>query len=95
MSSFGGNTTMRLKIFALLLLCSALHPAALKKVLILDVVNIDKNANYDYLVGSITDAFTAKLKENFAYSETPKEAWQKAAVAGDLHGSTILEFRNS
>lgn len=67
-----------------LLLTSLLQAAALKKVLILDVVNIDKNANYDYLVGSITDAFTAKLKENFAYSETPKEAWQKAAVAGDL-----------
>lgn len=67
-----------------LCLPALLHAATLKKVLILDVVNIDKNQNYDYLVGSITDAFTAKLKENFAYSETPKESWQKAAVAGDL-----------
>lgn len=63
---------------------STLHAESLKKVLILDVVNIDKNANYDYLVASITDAFTAKIRENFAYAETPKELWQKAAVAGDL-----------
>jgi hypothetical protein len=66
------------------LFCSLVHAETLKKVLILDVVNVDKNANYDYLVASITDAFTAKLKENFAYSETPKEVWQKAALAGDL-----------
>ncbi len=72
------------KLFVFLFATTLLHPAALKKVLILDVVNIDKNENYYYLVASITDAFTAKLKENFAYSETPKEAWQKAAVAGDL-----------
>ena len=83
-SSPGGIAKMRLRILLAFLLGSTLHAAALKKVLILDVVNIDKNTNYDYLVGSITDAFTAKLKENFAYSETPKEAWQKAAVAGDL-----------
>ncbi|MBN8220793.1 MAG: hypothetical protein J0L53_07700 [Spirochaetes bacterium] len=77
----------RLKHIGLLLAVlsgATLHAEALKKVLILDVINIDKNPNYDYLVSSITDAFTAKLKENFAYSETSKETWQKAAAAGDL-----------
>ncbi|MFO1526367.1 MAG: hypothetical protein U1F16_10385 [Turneriella sp.] len=66
------------------LTASNISAEALKKVLILDVVNIDKNTNYDYLVSSITDAFTAKIRESFAYAETPKGAWQKAAVAGDL-----------
>lgn len=75
---------MRLIALAALLMGSALSAEGIKKVLILDVVNIDKNPNYDYLVASITDAFTAKLKENFVYSETPKESWQKAALAGDL-----------
>ena len=63
---------------------STLRAEALKKVLILDVVNIDKNANYEYLVSSITDALTAKLKENFIYKESPKDAWQQAAVKNDL-----------
>lgn len=61
-----------------------IHPAALKKVLILDVVNIDKNQNYDYLVGSITDALTEKLKTNFVFKETLKADWQAAATKNDL-----------
>ncbi|MFO1471057.1 MAG: hypothetical protein U1F27_08485 [Turneriella sp.] len=73
--------------FALLLGCIAMVPLSanrLKKVLILDVVNIDKNTNYDYLVGSITDALTEKLKTNFAFKETPKADWQSAAQKNDL-----------
>ncbi len=56
----------------------------LKKVLILDVINLDKEANFDYLVGSITEALKENLKQNFVYLETAKEEWQRAALAHDL-----------
>lgn len=75
---------IRLLLMAEIFLTSTVHAQGLKKVLILDVVNIDKNSNYDYLVGSITEALTAKLKENFAFRDTPKDAWQKAAQNNDL-----------
>ncbi len=61
-----------------------LHAAGLKKVLILDVINIDKEVNFDYLQGSITDALQAKLREKFAYDETRKDDWQAAAKSNNL-----------
>lgn len=74
-------------LVCLAFLLGSLSPATanrLKKVLILDVVNIDKNPNYEYLVGSITDALIEKLKTNFAFKETPKTDWQSAAQKNDL-----------
>lgn len=70
--------------FVLLFTVNPTHAEALKKVLILDVINLDKEANFEYLVGSITDALKENLKQNFVYVETPKEEWQKAATANDL-----------
>jgi hypothetical protein len=61
-----------------------LSAAELKKVLILDVVNIDKEANFDYLQGSITDGLQAKLRERFSFSETRKADWQEAARVNKL-----------
>lgn len=41
-------------------------------------VDIQKNANHDFHVSSITDAFTAKLKEKFNYPVAQKGPWQKS-----------------
>ncbi|MDH5721209.1 MAG: hypothetical protein OEZ13_11450 [Spirochaetia bacterium] len=49
-----------------------LYAASLKKVLILDFINIDKNSNYQYLEASITDAVREDLKKLFAFRETKK-----------------------
>lgn len=83
---------MRLKqILGLLAITGALvigfnpaHAEALKKVLILDVINLDKEPNFEYLVGSITDALKENLRQNFVFVETPKEEWQREALAHDL-----------
>lgn len=56
----------------------------LKRVLILDVVNYEKDPNFDYLQGSITEALSNKLKEKFVFRETAREEWQVAARSGDL-----------
>ena len=48
-------------LLTIVLSTAARHAQSLKKVLILDVVNIDKNANYDYLVGSMTAAVAGDL----------------------------------
>jgi len=63
---------------------TSLFAETIKKVLIIDVINIDKEPNFDYLVGSITDALKDNLKQNLVFTETPKDEWQKAAVANDL-----------
>lgn len=75
------------RLIVIVLFCtftSAVFPDTLKKVLILDVVNYEKDPDYDYLQGSITDALTNKLREKFAFKETPKSEWQDAAQTVDL-----------
>lgn len=56
-----------------------LGAADLKKVLILDIQNIEEIPEYAYLESSISDALTNKLKENFAFRETQRESWKNAA----------------
>jgi hypothetical protein len=65
-------------------LSNTLFADTLKKVLILDVVNYEKDPDYDYLQGSITDALTNKLREKFTFKETPKSEWQEVAQSADL-----------
>jgi len=55
--------------------------AKMKKVLLVDIINKEKNANFGYLEASITDAIRNKLKETFVFRETKKEKW--SAVAKD------------
>ncbi|MBV6494865.1 MAG: hypothetical protein LDLANPLL_02902 [Turneriella sp.] len=57
----------------------SLWAASLKKVLILDFKNLDKNPNYDYLETSITDAVRTNLQEKFAFNEMPQSKWQSLA----------------
>ena len=45
--------------------------AALKKVIILPIVNIEKDPNFAYLEGSITDSLKERLREKFAFDELP------------------------
>ena len=55
------------------------HSVRLKKVVILDFKNIDRNPDYQYLEASITDAVREDLKKRFAFQEMEPEAWRKAA----------------
>ncbi|RME91251.1 MAG: hypothetical protein D6767_05500 [Candidatus Hydrogenedentota bacterium] len=56
-----------------------LFSARIKRVLILDIKNIEENPNYNYLENSITDAIRNLLKKKFAFYEMPKEKWQSIA----------------
>lgn len=67
--------------------------AALKKVIILPIVNIDKDANFAYLEGSITDSLKERLREKFAFDELPEEKWalvaeQNYILKDDFHTRT-------
>ncbi|MBS0618477.1 MAG: hypothetical protein JSR44_09825, partial [Spirochaetes bacterium] len=52
---------------------------ALKKVVILDFKNLDKNPDYNYLEGSITDAVRTELKAKFDFRELSPKAWRTLA----------------
>ena len=51
----------------------------LKRLLILDFVNIEKEANYDYIALSMTNTTRDYLKKKFAFKEVAKEVWQAVA----------------
>ncbi|MCX7633086.1 MAG: hypothetical protein N2Z22_07130, partial [Turneriella sp.] len=53
----------------------------LKKVAVLELVNLDKNPNVDYLSGSMTEAMEEKLSSKFAYQKADKR--QLSQVAED------------
>lgn len=57
----------------------SLESAELKKVLIMDIINIEKNSNYQYLEVSITDAVAQSLKEKFAFKEAEKKQLENLA----------------
>lgn len=59
--------------------------AGAKNVLILDFVNIEKNKNFDYLGGSLTEAIRNKLKELFVFKETPRSEWKEVAEKNFLY----------
>lgn len=67
--------------------------AALKKVIILPIINIDKDANFAYLEGSITDSLKERLREKFAFDELAEEKWtlvaeQNFILKDDFHTRT-------
>lgn len=67
--------------------------AALKKVIILPIVNIEKDPNFAYLEGSITDSLKERLREKFAFDELPEDKWavvadQNFILRDDFHTRT-------
>ncbi len=71
-----------------------LEAKGLKKVLILDVVNVDNNAKYQYLEPSITEAVRKKLRDKFAFKETPELKWREVAkknylLKKDFHTTSV------
>ena len=65
--------------FTLILSTATLHAQALKRVMILDFKNLDKNPDYTYLEESITEAVRNDLKAKFDFREMQKSDWQKLA----------------
>lgn len=66
---------------------------ALQKVMILPIVNIDKDANFGYLEDSITDSLKGRLREKLAFDELPEDKWnliaeQNFILREDFHTRT-------
>ncbi len=58
---------------------TAIHGTQLQKVLILPIVNIEKDPNLSYLENSISSALLEKLREKLAFDELSEETWQRVA----------------
>lgn len=56
-----------------------LHAEKLRKVMILDFKNLDKNPDYGYLEDSITEAIRNDLKAKFDFKELPQKDWRSLA----------------
>lgn len=54
-------------------------PTQLKKVAVLELVNLDKNPNVEYLSGSMTEAMEEKLKGKFAFQKANKKELNQVA----------------
>lgn len=74
-----------LLITIVLFLNSGLNSAGLKKVLVLDFVNIEQKPDFKYLEDSITDAVKNELARLFAFKETPRYVWEDVARANYLY----------
>jgi hypothetical protein len=72
-------------IILLLAFAQSATAAKRKWVLLVDIINKEKNANVAYLESSITDAIREKLKETFVFSETKKEIWAPVAKENYLY----------
>ncbi|GAB4433922.1 MAG: hypothetical protein OHK0011_17040 [Turneriella sp.] len=57
----------------------------LKKVAVLELVNLDKNANVEYLSGSMTDAMEEKLSGKFSYQKADKRELTRVAEENYLY----------
>lgn len=57
----------------------------MKKMLVLKFVNTDKNANFTYLEASLTDAVRGKLKQLFAFAESPEDEVKQVADENFLY----------
>ena len=66
-------------ILFMLLTPQKLHSAGIKKLLVLDFINLEKNPNVQYLESSFTKSVKKKLKELFIFHETPEIQWQTIA----------------
>lgn len=74
------STVLRfLLVFAFALSAQGLFAQSLKKVMILDFKNLDKNPDYTYLEESITEAVRNDLKAKFDFREMQRADWQKLA----------------
>lgn len=78
---------------ALLLLALSPLAADLKKVIILPIVNIEKDPNFSYLEASITDSLKERLRQKFAFDELPESRWsivaeQNFILRDDFHTRT-------
>jgi hypothetical protein len=79
------NCKVLLAAFFVLLSTLAPLPVAaqqqlqLKKVAVLELVNLDKNPNVDYLSGSITDAMQEKLAAKFTFQKANKRELTRIA----------------
>lgn len=73
-----------MKLLKVAILLSALtapllHAEKLRKVIILDFKNLDKNPDYGYLEDSITEAIRNDLKAKFDFKELPQKDWRNLA----------------
>ncbi len=68
-----------LLVFAFALSAQGLFAQSLKKVLILDFKNLDKNPDYTYLEESITEAVRNDLKAKYDFKEMPQQDWRALA----------------
>jgi hypothetical protein len=71
----------------------ALSAGGLTKVIILPIINIEKDANFAYLESSITDSLKERLRAKLAFDELPEEKWalvakQNYILADDFHTRT-------
>jgi len=79
------NCKVLLAAFFVLLSTLAPLPVAakqqlqLKKVAVLELVNLDKNANIEYLSGSMTEAMEEKLRSKFSFARTDKDELMRIA----------------
>lgn len=61
------------------LMAPLMHAEKLRKVIILDFKNLDKNPDYGYLEDSITEAIRNDLKAKFDFKELPQKDWRSLA----------------
>lgn len=73
------NLTTRLILLLLTTLSISAQSHQLKRVLILDYVNISENPDYGYLSDSITEAVKKKLSSEYVYAEMPLDQLRKVA----------------
>ncbi len=77
------NSQITKKITPFLVMFLLISPctlyAGLKKVLVLDFINIEKKAEFEYLEESITDAINKMLKEQFAFKTPSQKKWETIA----------------
>jgi hypothetical protein len=66
-----------LMLITFVILTSNVFSQTLKKVVILDFINIEGSATYNYLEASITDSVEKMLKEKFAFSKMNKKNLKK------------------
>jgi len=64
---------------AIFLLTTSLDAQALKSVMTLDFINIEKKENYQYLESSLTESVREKLKQNFAFKDITSDIYQPIA----------------
>ena len=68
-----------------ILFSTSLFGASLKKVLVLDIININQQTAYDYLETSITEAVVKMLKQQYAFKKMSHYTLKKVAAKNHLY----------